>query len=170
MPITHVKKPLHCQAHSQRGFNLIEILVATIVAAIGMLGIASLQVNSVNTASVAYTQTQAMSALQQMVDLLRADTSAAKAGSYNLPSGGGTDLVSFSDFTSEPSTTDSIAIQKTYYWLKNLEATLPNSQVGVACDNSGMCALQIKFLNADRQKKVSGLTGSTLTQTVSVQL
>lgn len=170
MPITQAKKPLHCQPNSQRGFNLIEVLVATIVASIGMLGIASLQINSVNTASVAYTQTQAMSALQQMVDLLRSDTSAAKAGAYNLPSGNGTNLVSFSDFTSEPSTTASIATQKTYYWLKNLEATLPNSHVGIACDNAGMCALQIKFMNADRQKEVTGLTGSTLTQTVSVQL
>lgn len=155
---------------SQHGFNLVEVLVATIVASIGMLGIASLQINSVNTASVAYSHTQAMNALQQMVDLLHADSSSAKAGDYNLPNGTSTDLVSFADLSAAPSATDSIATQKTYYWLKNLEASLPDSAAGISCNSDGMCALQVRFLNADRKKNVSGLNGSTLIQTVSVQL
>ncbi|CAA6801929.1 MAG: Unknown protein [uncultured Thiotrichaceae bacterium] len=170
MPIVQPNTSSLASYSSQRGFNIVEVLVATLVASIGMLGIASLQINSVNTASVSYTHTQAMSSLQQMVDLLRADSSAAKAGNYNLPSGNGTTLVSFADMTATPSSTDSIATQKTYYWLKNLEASLPNSSAGIACDTEGMCALRIRFQNADRKKSVSSMNGATLIQTVSVQL
>lgn len=170
MPITQQTPSASASYSAQRGFNIVEILVATLIASIGMLGIASLQIKSVNTASVSYTHTQAMNALQQMVDLLRADSVAAKAGNYNMPSGSATDLVGFADLSTAPSSSDSIATQKTYYWLKNLEATLPNSKAGIACDTEGMCALQVRFLNADREKTAAGLTGSTLVQTVSVQL
>lgn len=170
MPITQRKTQTLCTHAQQRGFNLVEVLVATIVASIGMLGVASLQINSVNTASVAYTQTQAMSALQQMVDLLHADSTAAKAGDYNLPSGGGSTLVSFADLTTEPTSSDTIAVQKTYFWLKNLETTLPNSKAGISCNSSGRCALRVNFYNADREKKITSLTSATLTQTISVQL
>lgn len=72
----------------QNGFTLIEVLIAILVLAIGMLGMAGLQSYSVSSSYNAHLRTQATLLAQSIVDRMRANSDAAQDGAY---------LISFDD-------------------------------------------------------------------------
>jgi type IV pilus assembly protein PilV len=65
------------------GFTLIEVLVAMIVLAVGLLGLASLQATSLRFNSSAYLRSQATNIAYDMVDRMRANRQAALTGAYD---------------------------------------------------------------------------------------
>lgn len=65
-------------ARRQRGFSLMEVLVAMLVLAIGLLGLASLQAQSLKFNHDSYVRSQATILAYEMMDKMRADPS----GSY----------------------------------------------------------------------------------------
>ena len=67
----------------QRGFTLIEILVAMVVLAIGLLGLAGLQSTALQFTSSAYLRSQATSLAYDMADRMRVNRQAALAGDYD---------------------------------------------------------------------------------------
>ena len=69
----------------QKGFTLIEVLVAVIVLAIGLLGMAGLQATALRYTSTAYQRSQATSLAYDIADRMRANVGAARAGAYNIP-------------------------------------------------------------------------------------
>ena len=66
----------------QQGFSLIEVLVALVVLAIGLLGLASLQMMSIKFNSDSYLRTQATTLAYDMADRMRVNDIAARGGSY----------------------------------------------------------------------------------------
>lgn len=68
---------IHDTHVSQRGFTLIEVLVAIVVLSIGLLGMAKLQVSSRQYEMESYQRAQAVILLQDMVNRLNANRSAA---------------------------------------------------------------------------------------------
>jgi type IV pilus assembly protein PilV len=85
-------------APRQRGFSLLEILVALAVLSIGLLGLAALQTMSLRMGHDSYQRTQATMLAYDMVDRMRANRAALTAGRY--------DLVTFAD---NPTGTDCVA-------------------------------------------------------------
>jgi type IV pilus assembly protein PilV len=65
------------------GFTLIEVLVAVLVLAIGLLGMAGLQTYSVGNTHSAYLRSQATFLSYDIIDRMRANPGQAQAGSYN---------------------------------------------------------------------------------------
>jgi len=61
-------------AGKQRGFTLIEALVAAIVLSVGLLGLAGLQATSQKLSQSAYQRTQAANLAYQMADAIRANS------------------------------------------------------------------------------------------------
>src|SRR5574343_439121 len=61
------------------GFTLIEVLIAMLVLAIGLLGLATLQTYSLRSNLSAYTRGQATQLLYDMSDRMRANSSLANA-------------------------------------------------------------------------------------------
>lgn len=55
------------------GISLIEVLITVLVMAVGMLGVAALQVKSLNTSQESYSKSQAVVVLEGMADLMRSD-------------------------------------------------------------------------------------------------
>ncbi|PXF62974.1 type IV pilus modification protein PilV [Kangiella spongicola] len=55
------------------GISLIEVLITVLVMAVGMLGVAALQVKALNTSQESYSKSQAVVVLEGMADLMRAD-------------------------------------------------------------------------------------------------
>ncbi len=74
-------KHLHLPKAS-RGFTLIEVLIAFLVTAIGLLGLASLQVNTLSKQFESYQRAQAVLLAQDMANRIRVDAIAARAGAY----------------------------------------------------------------------------------------
>jgi type IV pilus assembly protein PilV len=73
-------------ARAARGMTLIEILVAIVVLSIGLLGLAGLQLKGLQVNQGSAYNWQAAVLAQDMADRIRADSAAAQAGYYALPS------------------------------------------------------------------------------------
>jgi type IV pilus assembly protein PilV len=68
------------QFHKAKGFTLIEILVAVLVMALGLLGLAGLQANGLKNTQLAYNRSQAIHLAQDIADRIRANSDAV--GTY----------------------------------------------------------------------------------------
>ncbi len=119
----------------QKGFSLIEVMVALLLVSMGLISLTNLQTRSVKTVMVAYTETQSTLYLQEMVQLLRANKIAAANGDYNIA------LSLFSDLTSGGT---SVAETDRYSWFNNLNNTMPNAKAAITCANDSNCLLVLQ--------------------------
>jgi type IV pilus assembly protein PilV len=71
--IAHFQRP-----NSSRGFTLIEVLITIVILAVGLLGLALLQMNSLANQLEAYQRAQAMLLLEDMASRLRVNSTWAK--------------------------------------------------------------------------------------------
>lgn len=69
---------------TSRGAGLIEVLVAVLVMAIGLLGIAAMQASALRNSQGALERSQAVVQTYAILDAMRANRSAALAGAYNI--------------------------------------------------------------------------------------
>lgn len=69
-----------------RGFSLIEVLIALLVLAVGLLGLAFLQAAGLRFNNDSYMRSQATLLAYDLVDRMRANRKAAMAGAYCLTS------------------------------------------------------------------------------------
>jgi type IV pilus assembly protein PilV len=86
-------------ARRARGASLIEVLIAVLILAIGLLGVAALQAAALRNSQSAFERTQAVVQTYAMLDAMRANSTAARANNYNkgktcsapaVPASGGT--------------------------------------------------------------------------------
>ena len=70
------------QAKFNKGFTLIEVLVAILIFAIGMLGMAGLQLKAHQSTSFAHARTTATLAASGLVERMRANIAGTNAGNY----------------------------------------------------------------------------------------
>jgi len=68
----------------QRGFTLLEVLIAIIIMALGLLGLAKLQTVGLAANNIAYQRSQANILAYEGVDMVYADREHAQNGCYNI--------------------------------------------------------------------------------------
>ena len=136
MPLTHQLKhtllPLAVKPCliSQHGFTLIEILVAVVVISLGLLGLAGLQVASLNNNQTAYYRAIATQQANDMMDRMRANLVGVTAANYdNLSATIPADPGCFSTGCSAAN----MAITDQFQWLTNNSAMLPGGSGTVRC-------------------------------------
>jgi len=87
-----MKLPVNCKtikpSRHELGFTLIEILVTVIVLAIGLLGIAGLQLTGLKYNHSAYQRSQVIVMTNDITDRMRANRTVALAGAYDIAIGG----------------------------------------------------------------------------------
>lgn len=121
---------LPATAQSQRGFTLLEILVAIVVLSIGLLGLAGLQVVSLNSNQTAYYRGVATQQAYDMMDRMRANLTAITAGNYdNLTATLPTDPGCFASGCSAAN----MRVVDHFQWLNNNAAMLPGGSGTVRC-------------------------------------
>jgi len=135
----------HSNKAEASGFSLLEILIAVLVLSIGFLGIASLQVRSLANNNSAMMRTQAVLASYTILDAMRADRAAARAGTYD-----GTVTVG-----SCPAAGAALASQQLADWCAGTAGTgeIPNGLAAlgagargtVACNAAGACTVTVVF-------------------------
>ncbi len=70
--------------HSQRGISLLETLIAVLVLAIGLLGVAGLQTANLKNSQSAHQRTMAVMLTGSMAERIRANTAVAATGAFVL--------------------------------------------------------------------------------------
>lgn len=75
-------RPVH-QARKQQGVGLLEVLIALLVLSIGIMGLAALQTTGLRLNTQSYQRTQALMAIQDVVDRIRANPTGQMALAYD---------------------------------------------------------------------------------------
>ena len=87
--MTYLNPAISCHAAElahltrERGFSLLEVLIALLVMSVGMLGIAGLQTISLRFNHQSYERTQATVLMSEMYEKIIANPDAARAGIFN---------------------------------------------------------------------------------------
>jgi len=113
----------------QHGATLIEVLVAMLILAIGLLGLAGLQTVSVQSNQGAYYRSQATILANDIVDRMRANRVAAIANRSSYS-------VSFPASKSDNTISGTVATQDINGWLNALALSLPQGTGSLSLDNT----------------------------------
>lgn len=108
-------------AKTWAGFTLIEVLVALVVMAVGMLGIAGLYVEGLRAGRTAVYRTTAVALAADMADRIRANAGAGDAYAGTGPGSDAFDCVNVAAACSP----DEMAQDDWFRWLADLQARLP---------------------------------------------
>lgn len=129
---------------TQRGTGLIEVLVALIILGVGMLGIASLYVTTLQAKTTATSRTQAVNLASDISDRIRANRTATIAYKYNVTGGTTPADNSCNDTHDTPAVTcipALMAANDLLDWENLIDSTLPGDgsstpSGSIAVDNS----------------------------------
>jgi type IV pilus assembly protein PilV len=119
--------------NSQGGFTLLEVLIAIVVLALGLLGLAGLQAASLRNNHSAYLRSQATLLAYDMADRMRANPEAVKNGDYNKPAA---PAKITECFTTDGCTPDKMAQQDKFEWATAVANTMPSGQAVVCLDST----------------------------------
>ena len=117
----------------QGGFTLTEVLVAIVVLAIGLLGLAGLQAVGLRGNHSAYLKTQATLAAQDIIERMRANRTPL-AGSYEIDSLG---AIGAADCVSNPCAPAQMKAFDWWEWKRAL-ARLPGGDGAIHMDGDGV--------------------------------
>lgn len=122
----------------QRGVGLIEVLVAVLILALGLLGMAGLQSKSLRANQSSYARSQAVMFSYYILDAMRADRDTALIGTYN------TDTISNLCGPGALTPPSSLADNTRIHWINSMRDNLGDSTCGaIACNSAGLCTVKV---------------------------
>ncbi|MCE7903118.1 MAG: type IV pilus modification protein PilV [Gammaproteobacteria bacterium PRO9] len=125
---------MHGAANKQSGLSLIEVLITVVLVSIGLLGLAGLQLMTVQNTNSAAERFEATTLARNILERMRANRQQARNGDYNLVLGaapGGSGLVG-DDQTA---------------WLGSL-GVLPAGQGAIDVDAAGIVTIEVQWTDA----------------------
>jgi type IV pilus assembly protein PilV len=152
----------------QRGFSLIEVLVAVVVLSIGLLGLAALQASTTRSNHSALLRTQATNLAYDIVDRMRANVTPAESGDYDADYGA---LPDEDDPTPAANACDpalapsgSIANRDLQEWKNTLACALPSGDGRITRDATNNRLVTVDVRWDDSRSEDSLLTFSVTTE------
>ena len=152
----------------QRGVTLIEILVTLLVTAIGLLGLASMQLVNLKNINNSQYRTQATILAYSMAEKMRSNQAGVSNGSYDDIDG------DESDPACSPCTVDQIARLDAYKWNQLIDASaenggLPEGAKGtVTVRGNGLYDIVVSWEEQTRSSQGGGIEQKNLTLTVRI--
>lgn len=118
----------------QRGVGLIEVLIAVLVMAIGLLGIAALQATALRNSQSSLERSQAVIQSYTIYDAMRANRAEALKSAYNI------------DMLCKKGDDATLAKKDINRWLESMQNTLGSTTCGqVSCDANGLCKVGVEW-------------------------
>lgn len=144
---------------TQRGFSLLEVLIAIVILAIGLLGVARLQANSVGFNHGAYLRSQATLQVYDMADRMRSNMPGVTAGNYNAIAGTPADPNCFA----AGCTPAQMAQYDTFEWNTANAAQLPGGVGTVTGSGAGsVFTITVTWTEMSEDTPVTGSVQSTV--------
>ncbi len=141
--------------HAQGGFSLMEVLVAVLILAIGLLGLAGLQTFSLQSNVNAYQRSQATMLTYEIIDAMRTNVAVARAGGYDLALG------------AAPAGGASVNAQDVAAWYQRVTALLPAGQASIQPLGANVYTVTVQWSD---DKRAGAGAGDVQTFTVTTQL
>jgi len=146
---------MHAMTHSPRacrGFGLIEVLVAILILAIGLLGLASLQTNGMRFNHSSYLRTQSTVLAYDILDIMRANRGSAGKSTTAL---GGAYVTDYAD-THSGSEGSEADLQN---WKQRLATVLPEGE-GQIIQNAAEFTINVRWTERGGNPSVFSLITS----------
>ena len=122
-------------AKKSAGFTLVEVLVSLIILAIGVMGLISLQVGTLQANQAVSQRSQAVWAASDIVERMRANRTAVLNGEYNLALS-----------NDAPTSLDNLSAADLSDWIDYLETWLPEGDGAVNYNpGSGLVTVTIQW-------------------------
>lgn len=134
---------------SRNGFSMIEVLVALLVLAVGLLGVLVMQARGLQFNQAGYMQSQAMFMAEDIVERIRTNQSAINAYDIDFSDAGD----SSAGFCDGVCSDTELAASDLYQWKLDLAKVLPKGDgrvvVGAAAGNLVPLTVQIQFFQGE---------------------
>lgn len=134
----------------ERGATLLEVLVTIVVLAIGLLGLAGLQVTSIQSNHSAYYRSQATILAYDLSDRMRSNRTQALDGAY---------AIEFPPSSSSNAVSGSRTARDVAEWLNRLADALP-SGTGKVESNDNLITIHVRWDDTRGQIKSVNTTGT----------
>jgi type IV pilus assembly protein PilV len=135
-----------------RGFTLIEVLVAMLVVSTGILGVVGMNIVSIKLQANSASRSKAATHAQDILERMRANLPQAQALKYNTALG-----------AVAPTTLTNMAERDLNEWITNLSNTLPQGTASVQVDASGAAVITIQWMERENQSAAGRAVSYTFT-------
>ncbi len=163
---------------SQSGFTLVEVLVATVVLSLGLLGLAGMQTASMRYNQDAYIRSQAVAVANDIIDRMRTNQDGVIAGNYDAVDSRNA-VPGDQGCSTAPCTSAQIASQDIREWTDHFQdvyglgtayaPTLPAGAFGTVTNNAGTYSVVITW-NETGALNSTGDDSTTQTFTIEMVL
>lgn len=151
---------------SSKGFTLIEVLIAVVILAVGLLGMASLLLNSMQSSQNAYLRSQASMLTYDLIERMRANQEhAVTTNAYTLAA----NAAATSDPGCASSCPPSDQAQKDLHdWRAALAAGIPEATAAITRSNDNQ--YQISIIWQEAGNPTTDSEGNTVAQSFTLRV
>nr|WP_193553247.1 type IV pilus modification protein PilV [Xanthomonas arboricola] len=148
--------PVKGNRRDQAGVSLIEVLISVVILGIGMLGIAAMQARALQNNSSSLERSQMVVQSYAILDAMRANLAAARAGAYNI------------GMTCNVPTGGNLAANDQRDWINALKSSMGATACGsIQCEANGVrCTVAVRW--DDSRATALGTTDNTAQRQFSV--
>ena len=151
----------------QQGFSLIEVLVTMIIMAIGLMGLAAMQMVSTKNVNNSQSRTVASYLAYDMAERMRSNPEGLDGGHYNSIDGTeGAPTKNCQTLMTECSASE-LAASDAYHWNQTVQSNIINGGLGAGSTGTVSVAAGIYTIGIDWQEQDRNANGDT---TLSIQL